>query len=338
MYAFRNLVFEGGGIKGIAYLGAMDVLEKKGILKDIVRVAGTSAGAINALLLGLGYTTREIRNIMWELDFKKFQDNKWSIFSNSYNFFTKYGWYKGKFFMNWVEGLIEGKTGHKGCTFRELNEMNYGQFREIFFIGTNISTGFAEVFSYIHTPDMKIADAVRISMSIPFFFTACKGREGDIFVDGGVMENYPIKLFDREKYILNGDIRIEREYYEEYNKKLAKSKSPYVYNHQTLGFRLDSGREISLLRDRQKPKGKKIRTIFGYTRRLINTMMEIQNNYHIHSDDWQRTVYINTLGVKTTDFDISANKKKDLLKSGTTHSENYFKWFDDKKSTPINRV
>ena len=46
-YPFKNLVFEGGGVKGIAYAGAMKVLEKKGILKNIVRVGGTSAGAIN---------------------------------------------------------------------------------------------------------------------------------------------------------------------------------------------------------------------------------------------------------------------------------------------------
>ena len=43
-YQFRNLVFEGGGVKGIAYVGAMDVLQKNGVLKNIQRVGGTSAG------------------------------------------------------------------------------------------------------------------------------------------------------------------------------------------------------------------------------------------------------------------------------------------------------
>ena len=54
-YHFRNLVFEGGGVKGIAYLGALDVLGSKGILEAIERIGGTSAGAINAVLLGLGF-------------------------------------------------------------------------------------------------------------------------------------------------------------------------------------------------------------------------------------------------------------------------------------------
>ena len=55
-YHFRNLVFEGGGVKGIAYIGAMQVLEEKGILTSVQRVGGTSAGAINATLLALGYS------------------------------------------------------------------------------------------------------------------------------------------------------------------------------------------------------------------------------------------------------------------------------------------
>ena len=58
-YHFRNLVFEGGGVKGIAYVGALEVLDQEGILKDIKRVAGTSAGAMVAVLVGLGYSAAE---------------------------------------------------------------------------------------------------------------------------------------------------------------------------------------------------------------------------------------------------------------------------------------
>lgn len=50
-YPFRNLVFEGGGVKGIAYVGAMNVLEKEEILKNIVRVGGTSADSSNTLMI-----------------------------------------------------------------------------------------------------------------------------------------------------------------------------------------------------------------------------------------------------------------------------------------------
>ena len=78
-YNFKNLVFEGGGVKGIAYVGALDVLIEKEILKDIERVGGTSAGAINAILVGLGFSQEETKDILWSLDFKKIMDDSWGV-------------------------------------------------------------------------------------------------------------------------------------------------------------------------------------------------------------------------------------------------------------------
>jgi len=78
-YHFRNLVFEGGGVKGIAYVGALEVLKSKGILQNINRVGGTSAGAINALLLGLNYSPTETKNILSKLNFKNFLDDSWGV-------------------------------------------------------------------------------------------------------------------------------------------------------------------------------------------------------------------------------------------------------------------
>ena len=69
VYHFRNLVFEGGGVKGIAYVGAMQFLKKKGVLKNIQRVGGTSAGAINATLFALGFTNTETKKILKNLNF-----------------------------------------------------------------------------------------------------------------------------------------------------------------------------------------------------------------------------------------------------------------------------
>ncbi len=68
MSQFRNLVFEGGGVKGIAYAGAIQVLEKQNILEDIRRVAGASAGAITAALLSAGASSRDIEEIVGLLD------------------------------------------------------------------------------------------------------------------------------------------------------------------------------------------------------------------------------------------------------------------------------
>ena len=59
-YNYKNLVLEGGGIRGLAYPGVLQVLEEKSILKNIEKVAGTSAGAIIALMVGLGYNSHDI--------------------------------------------------------------------------------------------------------------------------------------------------------------------------------------------------------------------------------------------------------------------------------------
>jgi NTE family protein len=200
-------------------------------------------------------------------------------------------------------------------------------------MGTNLSTSFSEVFSAEHTPRICIADAVRISMSIPLFFAAKRSARGDVYVDGGVLDNYPVKLFDRTKY-LESDNYYEPEYYERINSSFADADRPiseYVYNKETLGFRLDTREEISIFRDHAEPPHRKVDNFFDYTWALIKTLLEAQQSLHLHSDDWSRTVYIDTLSVETTDFDLTDSKKKALVKSGKDGALKYFEWYDNKE-------
>ena len=69
---YKNLVFEGGGTRGIAFAGAAQVLEQKGILQNIEKIGGTSAGSIIGLMLSLGYSASEIYNIMVNLKIQHF--------------------------------------------------------------------------------------------------------------------------------------------------------------------------------------------------------------------------------------------------------------------------
>jgi len=339
-YHFRNLVFEGGGVKGIAYVGAMQVLKEEGILKDIQRVGGTSAGAINATLFVLGFTNAQQRNIMKNLDFNNFMDDSWGVLRDANRLINRFGWYKGDFFHEWISRHIKKKLGNPNATFKDLKE---GGRPDLYVYGTNLSTGFGEVFSYEHTPTTRISDAVRISMSIPLFFAAIRNARDDVYVDGGVLNNYPVKLFDREKYISNKVIKnmaIRTDYYEKENKCFIKkhpSSSPYVYNKETLGLRLDSKQEIAVFRYGAEPAHNKIDDLFDYIKSLTTTILEGQGNKHLHSDDWQRTIYIDTLGVGTTDFDLEDQMKKKLENSGRKGAEKYFKWFTSKKSKPVNR-
>ena len=341
-YQFRNLVFEGGGVKGIAYIGAMEVLEKKGILGSITRVGGASAGAINALLFALGYSIEETRRILWKLDFRNFEDGSfWPV--NVLRIFNRYGWFKGNFFKRWIGDMIEQKTGNRNTTFADISQLGIENgFRQVFMVGTNLSTRFSEIYSAEQTPAMRLADAVRISMSIPLFFKAVRDERKDVLVDGGVLDNYPIKLFDRAKYLSGMDREQNSfvpQYYAKANQSLQKDlSSPYLYNKETLGFRLDTKEEISVFRDQKPPVAHRIDSFVEYAKGLIGTMLEAQESQHLHSDDWQRSIYIDTLGVKTTDFDLSDEKKNDLYTSGVTNTQAYFKWYDDKKNSPVNRV
>lgn len=339
---FRNLVFEGGGVKGIAYVGAMTIMEQRGYLQNVRRVGGASAGAINALINALGYDLTEQRQILASTDFKGFMDDSFGVIRDIRRLAKDFGWYKGDFFSTWVGDLIEYKLGQRNATFADLEEKGAPA---LYMIGTNLTTGFAEVFSHEHTPDMPLALAVRITMSIPLFFAAIfHGPRRDVYVDGGVIRNYPIKLFDRQKYI---DMENEpyavrtTEYYNRENARFSiirPGRSPYVYNRQTLGLRLDTREEIAVFRYDEPPKGKPIKNFTDYARALINAIMHVQQNQHLHEDDWHRTLYIDTFDIKATDFDLTNKQKEALLQSGIDCAENYFTWFEDLKESPYNRI
>ena len=339
---FHNLIFEGGGVKGIAYVGAMQVLSQRGVLDDICRVGGTSAGAINALIFALGYDIREQREILQSTDFRQFMDDSFGAIRDIRRLAKKFGWHKGEFFSDWLGGLIKDRLGDENATFRDLKEANRP---DLYVIGTNLSTGFSETFSCERNPDMPVLKAIRISMSIPLFFAAVRfGAREDVYVDGGVMLNYPVKLFDRLKYVDTDNYAEAARFVEYYNRENARfllerpDRSPYVYNRQTLGLRLSTSEEIGLFRYNEQLQGKAIKNFTHYAKALISTIMQVQDNKHLHGDDWQRTLYINSLDVKTTDFDLSDEKKAALIQEGITGAENYFRWFEDPQEQPVNRI
>ena len=108
-YLFKNLVFEGGGVKGIAYLGAQQVLEQRGLMDNVEHVGGTSAGAINAVLLALGYSHQEMHDILWKLDFNNFLDEDWGFVRDAKRLTEEFGWYKGDYFRTRIAKLINSK-------------------------------------------------------------------------------------------------------------------------------------------------------------------------------------------------------------------------------------
>lgn len=298
-YPFKNIVFEGGGVKGVAYGGALEVLDQRGILNQIESAAGTSAGAITATMVALGYGADYVKNEMLNLDFKTFKDG--NFFSDIERFATQFGWYKGEVFLEFMQSQVQGALGSKAATFRDLNNARLqgdDKFKELYVVGTNLSARTDRVFSYALTPDIAIADAVRISMSYPMFF-ASRTLDGDVYVDGGVLRNYPLGLFDS---------------------KTQDPANPGLYlrspNSETLGLHL--GKDVL-----QKHP---ITDLDQYAGSLFEAILAVQDVALMdNAGDVKRTVFINSLGIQATDFDITPDQKQALIKQGHEATANYLR-------------
>ena len=239
-YPFRSLVFEGGGTLGIAYVGVMEELEKRNIPGRIERVGGASSGAINALLFVLGYSSKEVWEQLLKLNLNSLLDSSLPFKADIYfRLFNAYGLYRGEFFKKWISGLISAKNFSPRITFKELHET---RLPDLYLVGTNLSTDYYDIYSFEHSPDIAVVDALRISMSIPLLFAAVRGPRGDTLVDGGVLDNYPVRLFDQEKYILdlkkNPTHCAVPGFYKKLKKTSAAAAFNFIYNRETLGFRL----------------------------------------------------------------------------------------------------
>lgn len=319
-YNFKNLVFEGGGVKGIAYGGALEELEKRNILPGIKRVAGTSAGAINACLLSIGYSYKEVSDIIAQTNFKSFEDGSIIPLFNINRVVNNYGWYKGDKFSEWIAQLIKAKTGSPDLTFKGLAEQSsIKNYRHLYVINTNLSQQRSDILSHETTPDMPLRLAIRMSMSIPLFFQSIK-MNNDIIVDGGVAWNYPINIFDHKRYVYDLSNAMPVDY---------NTDADYLFNHETLGFRLGTLKEIEHRKDNWSSEPLAVDGLKGYIKALITFMMEMANKKHLHKNDWNRTIFLDSLDVKSTDFRLPIQKIAALLQSGREGTISYFNWRDE---------
>ena len=337
MSQFKNLVFEGGGVKGIAYSGALQVCEQQNLMPDIKRVAGTSAGAISAALVALGGSSQDVAEIVGGTKFREFMDDSFGVIRDMNRLIHDYGWDKGDAFSAWMQKQVYSLCQDSEITFAELAQKAAGadhKFKELFVVGTNLSMQMPAVYSADTTPDFPVWEAVRISMSIPLFFAAIKHAPGSqIYVDGGVTWNYPLDLFDDKKYLVNQTAGVTPDYDSVYD-------SNHIYNKETLGFRVDTADEIKAEKDSWRLPPVEINDFFDYAKALVGYMGDMANKLHLHKNDWHRTVILDAAGVKATQFDLSDDTVKMLVQNGVQGAANYFQWFNDPNATPppINRL
>ncbi|WP_216690538.1 patatin-like phospholipase family protein [Hymenobacter siberiensis] len=318
---YRNLVMEGGGIRGIAYGGALLELEQRGVLAGITRVGGTSAGAIQAALLAVGYSAQEIIDVVNATPVQRLNDGRFIFFGGTHRLVKEYGWYRGDEFSTYLGELVARKTKNAHLTLGELHALAQkepARFRDLYTTGTNLTQQRVQIFSYETTPTMRVADAVRISMSIPLYFravlldaenkvitgTPAPGQPVQVLVDGGLLANYPIDLFDYPRYLATGPAA-------------APDAHGHVFNPKTLGLRLDRAEQIPL---DGAPAGRQQLAPYAITD--FNTYMgalytvALENLNPVQPADWQRTISIDFLNFSPKIKRISDAQKKQLMDSG----------------------
>ncbi len=312
----KNLVFEGAGIRGIAYAGVIQALEENGIAENIEKVGGTSAGAISSLLFALEYSSYEMDSIISETDFEDFNDGKYFFVGGISRTKNKYGWYRGEEFTEWIGTLIEKKTGNSETTFEELHKKGY---KDLYVTATCLNKQEFVILSYETYPKMTVKDAVRISMSIPLYFQAVfvdstgktyseQNDKGDLdlMVDGGIIGNFPIHIFDTFGIdSMNNEIRIP--------------------NYETLGIRIDSDPQIKEDSLSRKLAPYPIEDFTDYISAFYIMVIENLNRNNLTEDDWNRTISVSSVGITPKIKKLTTEQKEMLFNSGKESAENYFR-------------
>jgi NTE family protein len=296
-------VFSGGGIKGLAFAGALEVAEERGYT-DWVKLAGTSAGAITAMALAVGYSAKELRQRLEDYDFKRIADYGAPLgIGEAENLLLRRGLTHGNGLREWIVELL-ADAPKPAQTFGQLE----GEDR-LRVVGVDLAHERMVVFPedaglYVdgsgrrYLPDeFPIADAVRISAGYPYFFPpvvlkdATTGKDGAL-VDGGVASAYPVFLFDRERPA-----------------------------HPTWGFRLYGG---------APPEQAPYQPIHGpawpidMLKGVLETSINALDKLELQAFG-SRTIAIPTGSVSTLNFQLSAEEKKFLYDSGRKAAEAFFK-------------
>ena len=306
-----DLVLEGGGVKGIGLVGALATLEEKGWVPACV--AGTSAGAITAALVAAGYRSQELREMMLELDFHDFEDRGWedrlplpgrevlSILKDK-------GIFEGDHLLDWMEERLADKGVRTFADLRDPEAGDDDRRRYRLRVIASDVTGRrllalpqdAEHLG-IDPDQLSVALAVRMSMSIPLFFEPVAVKHGEtgethLIVDGGLLSNFPVWLFDSRgrppRWPTFGLLLVEPE------------------PRKSVAHRLDPGEGGGLI---------------DFFKALGQTVLEAHDRLYVEQADFARTIPIPTLGVRTTEFDLVRNRALELYESGRQAAEAFLK-------------
>lgn len=336
-YPFRNLVFQGGGVKSYGYHGVLRVLEEHNILQNIERVGGTSAGAVQATLLSFRKNAEETIKLYNSLDltqvrtaslsenispdenhlFEAQLDKIRGNLSNARRLLSHFGLYSNRYLINWLEETIaQHCDGNGRATFADFRDHG---FRDLYIVAVNVSRHRAETFCAENTPNVSVADAVIMSGSIPFVFEAIRfdgekiGTEGDVYVDGGLLSNFPINIFDSPEFAINNH------------------NFTYGINWETLGCRLYTPEDCP-------QQETAITNILNFAENLMETSTEVYNTtINYRAADRLRIINVSSCCVSPIDFDIRTDMSDDQYREMVEQGEEVTRQYLENYHLPSDR-
>ena len=294
-----GLCIAGGGVLGIAEVGALNRwIDHGGDLRKLTHVVGSSVGSIISTIITNGGDIEYIKQIIGDLDLKKFKDGP-NVFSKLWNLFRKFGWYSGDYLKGQCETIVEELTGNGNITMLEAYEIS-GVHLTI----TYNSLNFEDVFyiDHITEPTTMMKDAMQMSCRYPLFFhaffrpyTNSNGKKcKDVIIDGGTIDNFPLHVL-REQGLSDRKI---------FGLKLCSSDDIKEYA-------LESGTNKKY--DFGEPK-----KVMTYASRLLNLMRKTAMKEHVRAKDWMLTTKIFVGNMSSMDLDITKEEKYELFKNGET--------------------
>lgn len=192
-----GLALSGGGVKGAVHIGVLQALEEENI--NITHISGTSSGSIVAALYSIGYSPKEILKIFSTYCKYISKPDRLLPFKFIKTIFTGKITLKGFSDGNNLENLLYNYCLKKGI--KNISEIKFPlaipvvsirSERVTYYLSKKINDEFLnndEDYKYYEN----IASIVRASCSFPALFAPKKIGE-DIFIDGGVSVNTPVKI------------------------------------------------------------------------------------------------------------------------------------------------
>lgn len=337
MQQFRNLVFKGGGVKGVAYIGAISVLEEMDLIRGVLRTCGTSSGAIMAAHIALGGAAAQLADLMTSRFLGGLLDGSaWPV-RDLGRLVRDFGWYPGRRLSLWMKRHMEQLSGRQDITFAQLERLHARRpekYKHLTVIATDVTHQCPQVFDASRTPNVPVWQALRASMSIPFLFAAPRGEKGEVLSDGGLVWNYPLNLYDDPKWLTRPE---DHRLFDIMDSAVDHARHR-LYNKETLGFMAETRNTSSTPGEAGTAGAGDIAGFSAYLKAMIGLMTDNTASAYLNLPDWQRTVFIEAHGVRATDFAIPDATIKTLLDSGRKAAQDYFTWFENPAHSPMNRI